>query len=232
MTEDHTDHDTSTDDEVGDLELGEPEAIPVAEAPPLSAPSGPTPPVGTRTFPQHYSLLFGAVMVLVASLSVWEREHVLGRQVSGPEMITGTFLLVMSLYVCIVGVLNIVQGRLRGMMAAFVTGASSLYFGIVAFSRTLNADACLGKNEISKFVNDHVIPQRFLDNPDLTFPSAVLSRFDDKKQIYTYWIGQFGPGVWFAMLGGALIVLVFLKAFFPSKKAAPAPAPRSPRRRR
>jgi predicted small integral membrane protein len=231
---DTSDPDTNTDDEIGDLQISESEevqeAIPVAEEPP-PPPEQPAPalPPGPRTFPQHYTLLFASVMVAVAAMAVWERAHVFGKDIVGhPSGIAGTFLLTMGAYGVIIGMLNILQGRLRGMMAAFVTGVAALYFGIKAFVRTLNHDGCLGLNEIKNFVNDPAaIPQRFADDASLVFPKDALSSFEDHKEIYSYWVGQFGPGVWWSIVGGALIVLVFLKAFMPAKKAEPAPAPRS-----
>jgi len=210
MSEETTDPDTSTEDQIGDLELGPPEVtnedVPVAGAAipdlPRAAPQGP------RSFPQHYTLLLGSVFVLAASLTVWERGHVFGKTVSGPEMLSGTFLMAMAIYGVIVAILNIAQGRLRGMMSAFVTGAAALYLAILKYSATISQAHFLSRGEIKK-----------------------LDGIETQQDVWKHWIGQFGPGVWLSFIGGAIIVLVFLKAFFPSKKAAePAPPPRRRRR--
>jgi len=232
--DEHKDPDTNTDDNLADLELSKPsfpETVPVAE------PAGtaeetradePAPPLapGPRTFPQHYTLLFGSILVMVSGLAVWERAHVFGAEVTGLQMISGTFLFAFGLYTALVGMLNIMHGRLRGMMAAFIGGAAALYFGIKKAIATFGADRCLGLNEINEYIAGKQIPNRapFDANPEL-FPTAVLESFTDKKEVYSYYLGQFAPGIWISILGGMLIVWVFLKAFMPSKKAEPAPAP-------
>ena len=76
-SEETTDPDTSTEDQIGDLEIAAPEeSVPVAGAAP-GAPQAAS--LGPRTFPQHYTLLLGFVFVFVGAISVWEREHVFGK---------------------------------------------------------------------------------------------------------------------------------------------------------
>jgi hypothetical protein len=227
--------DTSTDDEIDKLDIGEPvvqPAIPVAEE--AAAPPAPLPPAGPRVFPQHYTLLYSAVVVGVAALSVWERPHIFGVEVRGPDMISGVFLLAMAVYTAIVGMLNILQGRLRGMLAAFVTGVASLYFGIKAYFRTIDQDAFLSRGELSDYIGKNIYPERFLENME-AFPKAALHSIETWQGKWTYWAGQFGPGVWFSLLGGVLIVLIFLKAILGGggkKKQEPAPQPARRRGRR
>ena len=227
MSEETTDPDTSTEDQIGDLEIAAPEeSVPVAEpAPPEAQPPGP------RTFPQHYTLLLGFVFLLVGSISIWEREHIFGKDISGTTMISGTFLLAMAIYGILVSVLNIVHGRLRGMLAAFVTGVGALYLGIKAAFATFNQPLHLALGEINRYMDGKTLPDRapFDKNPEL-FPAEVFDTMSDQKEVWGYWLGQWGPGVWWTTLGGAMIAFIFLKAFFPSKKAAEAAPP--PRRRR
>ena len=232
--EEHKDPDTNTDDNLGDLELSKPsfpETLPVAEAdspgeepqagePPPAAPAGPS------TFPQHYTLLFGSILVMVSGLAVWERAHVFGVEVSGLQMISGTFLFAFGLYTALVGMLNILHGRLRGMMASFITGAAGLFLGIKAAFRTYAQGLHLEHGEIAAFLKTQAIPDRdpFASDPT-SFPNAALEKLQTQQEVIYYWLGQWGPGIWLSILGGSLIVWVFLKAFLPSKKAKPAPAP-------
>lgn len=239
MNEEHKDPDTNTDDNVsGDLEISEPsypEAVPVADAAdtPQAEQPAPPAPAGPRAFPQHYTLLLGSVMCMVASLVIWERAHVFGQDVRGIDMISGSFLFAMALYGVIVAILNIQHGRLRGMMSSFITGAAALYIGIKKALATFGQDMFLTKSEISAYVTKKVIPERapFDAAPDL-FPKGTLDQFTDHKEVWGYFLGQYAPGVWWSILGGLLIVFVFLKAFMPSKKAEPAPPPTRGRRRR
>ncbi len=86
-------------------------------------------------------------------------------------------------------------------------------------------------DEIDRYTEGKTLPDRdpFISNPD-AFPTTVLDGMTDFKQVLSYWLGQWGPGIWWTTLGGAMIAFIFLKAFFPSKKAAEAAPP--PRRRR
>ena len=164
---------------------------------------------GPRTFPQQYTMLFGCVLVLIATLSVWEREHVFGKDIRGTDMISGCFLLAFALHSTIIQILGLVQARLK-LLATFMTGFLALYLGVPAFLRTGQQEAFKSLDELKESAG--------------TFQDAVAA-----------WVGQYGPGVWLALFGGLILVWVFLKPFIiPSgKKKEPAPAPaRGGRRRR
>lgn len=181
----------------------------VAESQEDAPPPPPEPSAGLRTFPQQYTLLFGCVVVLVASLSVWEREAVFGRDIRGSDMISGCFLLAFALHSVIVQILGLIQGRLR-LLATFMTGFLALYFGIPAYLRTGRQEAFQALDEIKK-------------------------SSDTLQDAAGTWVGQYGPGVWLALFGGLVLIWIFLKPFIiPSrKKKEPAPAPaRGGRRRR
>jgi hypothetical protein len=192
------------DTDTGDIEV--PAAIPVAEAAGGGAQPPPAEPAGPRVFPQHYSILLGASLVLVGAFTVWEREHVFGKEIRGPDMISGAFLLAMALYTLVVGMLNVVGGRLRGMLGAFVTGVASIYLAVGKMIDTQGAAHFRGWSDFKE------------------------GSIQDKVSGF---VGQFGPGVWLSLLGGLWIVLVFVKAIFGGKKtAAPASAAASRRRGR
>ena len=206
MTDETHDPDTGTDEDIGDLEIAGPADV-TTEAAPTGGEAPPPGPPGPRAFPQHFSILLGASFVFVASQTYWERPHVFGTATPGTWMHSGTFLMALSLYVGLVGIINILQGRLAGMLSAFVLGIASLYLGIKKYMQTIDQDA-------------------FLSRPDI----KELDSIETWQDVWKHWFGQFGPGVFLSIVGGTLIVMVFVKALFPSKKAA-APAP-SPRRRR
>ncbi len=114
---------------------------------PQPPPAEPT--AGPRTFPQQYTMLFGCVLVLIATLSVWEREHVFGKDIRGTDMISGCFLLAFALHSTIIQILGLIQGRLR-LLATFMTGFLALYFGIPAYLRTGRQEAFQTLDEIKK----------------------------------------------------------------------------------
>ncbi|MEM8884134.1 MAG: hypothetical protein AAGD14_08710 [Planctomycetota bacterium] len=205
-------------------------------APPAAPAAGPPP---VRSFPQHYKLLFASVVVFASTLTVWERAHVFGADVHGSQMISGMLLMALSGYGVIVSVMNIMQGRLAGMLAMFLTGVFAVYFGGPKLFATHGAEGCLGADEIEAYMKTkgtplEKIPQRFLENDNLEFPRQALEPFDTAQDIYTYYVGQFAPGPILATLGGLMLLWVFLSAMFGGKKksAEPAPAPSSGRRRR
>jgi len=199
------------------------------EPPPPSAPPAGGPP---RAFPQHYNLLFGAFCVLIGSMAVWERAHVFGAEIEGEATHAGSILMVLAGYSVLVGVLNIMQGRLAGMLAAFMTGVLALYFGIPGIVRTFDQPRCLGFDEIGAYVAEEKIPERFV-NEGIEFPAKALSSISTWQGKFRYFIGQFGPGPFLATAGGALLIWVFLGAMFGGKKKKePEPQPTARRRGR
>jgi hypothetical protein len=79
------------------------------------------------------------------------------------------------------------------------------------------------------------VPDRFkVDGFDIEFPAETIDAMPRSWQSpLQYGIGQFGPGPLLTTFGGFLIIWVFLKGIFGGKKKAePAPAPSSGRRRR
>ena len=211
-------------------------------APPAADDAAPPPPPqgaqGVRNLPQHFSLLFASVCVLVGALSVWERAHVFGVRIDGPDKLAGSFLLALSGYATLIGTLNVLQGRLRGMLATFTCAFFSLYFGIPAVLATYGHSGFLEPGEIKDYVKTAekevpLIPDRFAAE-GITFPADALKGLSKSLQApYKYCIGQFAPGPLLVTFGGFLIIWVFLKGMFGGKKKAePAPAPSSGRRRR
>lgn len=212
-------------------------------APPATDDGPPPPPpsqAGPRTLPQHFSLLFANFVVFVGAISVWEREHVFGMEIEGPEMLTGAFMLALAGYATIVSILNIMQGRLRGMLATLSVCFFALYFGVPALFATHNHDAALTMGEISAYkdsegATEQVIPDRFKNDPKLTFPAETIDALPATWQTpIRVYCGQHAPGPVLTVFGGLLILWVFLKGIFGGKKKEPAPAPssKSGRRRR
>lgn len=206
----------------------EPPVAAVEPPPPMAAPAGPPPP---RAFPQHYKLLFGAFCVLIGSMAVWEREHVFGVKIEGDEMISGTLLTILGGYSVIVGVLNIMQGRMAGMLGAFMTGVLALYFGAPKIWNTFDQDRFVGLNEIGAYIEEQEIPQRFTEQ-GLEFPTAVFDGFTTKQQTWHYFIGQWAPGPLMTSLGGLLMLWVFFGAIVGGKKKKTEPEPPPAARRR
>ena len=228
--------------ENADSEAAAPTHIEVAppasdDAPPPAQP----PQAGPRTLPQHFSLLFANFVVFVGAISVWEREHVFGMEIEGPEMLSGAFLLALGGYATIVSILNIMQGRLRGMMATLSVCFFALYFGFPAMKATYEHPAFLTSDEVADYrmpENDAApqIPDRFTSDETLEFPSEALDAMPQTWQTpYKFMLGQYAPGPLLTVFGGLLIAWVFLKGIFGGKKKEPTPAPsaaRGGRRRR
>jgi len=119
-------------------------APPMAVDAPPPVPAGPP---GVRNVPEHFSLLFGIVCVFVGAMSVWEREHIFGMEIEGPDKIAGAILLALAGYSGIIGILNVLQGRMRGVVAMFTTAFFALYFGIPAIIGTYNTDGFVTMEE-------------------------------------------------------------------------------------
>jgi len=164
-----------------------------------------------RSFPQHFSLLFASTMIVIGCATDWHREAVFGDDLEGIEMISGAFLMAFASYSILIGLLNVMQGRLRGMGSAFLTGFLAIFFSLKAIGRTLSAEA----------------------NPDsgaLGWRSYEDIDAGTVQEKFAGFIGQICPGALLALVGGLLIIGVFIKAMLPNK-AAEAPAPSSRRRR-
>ncbi|MGQ0614447.1 MAG: hypothetical protein ACT4PV_11990 [Planctomycetaceae bacterium] len=190
-----------------DLELGAPQPN-IPQALPLAAPAAPAGPPGPRVYPQHYSLLLGSTLVAVGCLSSWHRSGIFGAELSGLSMISGTFLFALALYSVLVAILNIVEGRLKGMGGAFLTGFFAIYFAYRTMSRTWSHERYLSMGAIKEQPGQNL------------------------KSSFEAWIGQFGPGPLIALLGGVILLSIFLKAFLPGRKAAPEAAQAASTRRR
>lgn len=180
------------------------EAIPVADAaapapPPASPPvaEGAAPP---RVFPQQYTMLFANVCILVGTLTVWERHHVTGEpDLYGFVSIGGAFVMAASAYCVLVGLVGLMRGGVR-LASSLLSMFFALYFGIKAILRLTKLDGF----------------QLFGDLHDkLGFQNGVNA-----------FLSQFGPGIYLNLLGGAVILLMFMKAMFFSKKKQPEVAPR------
>ena len=212
-------------------------APPVASEEPPAVPAGPA---GPRNLPQHFSLLFGCFCVLVGSMAVWERAHVFGATVEGDEKLAGAILFALAGYSTIIATLNVMQGRLRGMLAMFTTAFFALYFGIPALLDTYKADGFVTGEEIEqhqaarKADGTPPIPDRFLKPGSVPYPMAAIDKVPPSWQgPLRYIVGQYGPGPIMTTFGSALLIWVFLKGMFGGKKKSePAPAPSRGRSRR
>ncbi len=176
---------------------------------PAMAPAGPS---GPRTFKEHYTILLGASMCVVSGLSVWERHTVYGVEVRGTQSVLYSFMLAFALYTVGVGISNISTGRLRGMGITFLTGIMGLWMGVKGLLAFNSVKGFKGWSEYEEFLKSG-------------------TGHNLKLQIEG-WLGQWGPGVWLATFGGALIMFVFLKAIFGGKKKDAAPAAPARGRRR
>ena len=206
--DDADDPDTGTGDfdaDAGDSPVQP--AIPVAEpafseSPPPAAPAGPPP--GPRIYPQQYTLLFANTMILVGCLTVWERAHVAGRDFYGYEMIGGAFVLAWAAYSMLASVVGLVRGGVN-MFGSLGTGFFALYFAVRNLLHTIGL-------ENFKY---------FGDFKDLGFQAQINA-----------FLGQIGPGIYLNLIGGGVILLLFLKAMFGGKKKEPEPARGGARRGR
>ena len=199
--------------------------------PPAAAPSGP------RSYPQHYRLLFGAFCVMMGGMAVWQREHVFGMEIEGEDMISGNLLMILGGYSVLVGALNILTGRLAGMLAAFLCGLTALYFGIPGILATSSQDAYVSLSDIDTYISSEEtarkIPDRFKQGT-VEFPEKTIEGFTTKQDSWYYVIGQYAPGPIYTTLGGFLLIWVFAGAMFGGKKKSGGsePPPAARRRRR
>ncbi len=212
-----TEPDTGTDETNDDLST-EPEiapAIPVADSVSATRDAEPEPALaaaGPRVFSEHFWLLMGLGFVMAATASVWARPSIHGGiGLNGAQSIKITLLRGLAFYGLAVGIANIATGRLKAMGSTFVTGVLALWFGIKQMMQTWDQPACRGWSEMEKFLKDG-------------------TGYNTKIHVTEY-LGQWGPGPWMSVLGGMLIVLVFLKAILFAKKQESAPAPSRRRRR-
>ncbi|HEX5137459.1 MAG TPA: hypothetical protein VFY93_10830 [Planctomycetota bacterium] len=199
----------STDDleNLPDPDTDTGDKFPAMEAIPVAEPSAPEPPPasaataeGPRIFPQQYKMLFANTCILVGTLTVWERQHVTGQpNLYGFQSIGGAFVLAAAAYCILVGVVGLIRGGMR-LGSSLLSSFFALYFAIASMLRV---------KDIEGF-------QLFGDLQD---------KFGFQKAVNT-WVSQFGPGIYLNLLGGAVILWMFIKAMFFSKKKAPEPAPR------
>ncbi len=167
----------------------------------------PQSPAGSK---ESFRLLFGASFVVAAGFAVWQRATVYDGhvEVTGFDSVSVSLLFAFGLYSFVVGIANVVSGRMvPGMPAAFIAGVCGLWFGIRGFLTTWQQNGCLGWDQVGKNI---------AGTPD----EGILTQV-------RLWLGQFAPGPWVATIGGLVIVLVFLKGILAGggKKAAPAAAP-------
>jgi hypothetical protein len=189
------------------------EAIPVAE--PL-APAPPAAPTGPRIFPQQYTMLFANTLILVGALTVWERSSVTGRpDLLGIVSIGGAFVAAFSAYCVLTGLVSLVRGGVR-FGSTLLSGFFAVYFAIKSMVRIMRFDEVTVTGP---------------GGTDLVIAPGFRYFGDFKEQLGTQGavdalLGQFGPGQYLTLLGGLIIMLMFLKAMFGGKKKAPEPAPR------
>jgi hypothetical protein len=145
-------------------------------------------------------MLFANTCILAGTLTVWERHHVTGQpDLYGFTSIGGAFVMAASAYCVLVGLVSLVRGGMR-LGSSLLSSFFALYFAIKSILRVTGLDGF----------------QLFGDLKDqLGFQQAVNTFF-----------AQLGPGIYLNLLGGAVIIWMFVKAMFFSKKKAPEPAPR------
>ncbi len=193
------------------------EAIPVAEPVSPAPPPATTAPDGPRIFPQQYTMLFANVCILVGTLTVWERHHVTGQpDLYGYVSIGGAFVMAASAYCVLVGIVGLFNGRMR-LGSSLMSSFFALYFAIQSMIRLAGVEEVKGllPGTTQEVV---VVPgfQLFGDLHDKLGIQGGVNAF----------IAQFGPGLYLNLLGGIIIMLMFIKAMFFSKKKQEAPARR------
>ena len=190
------------DTDTGEGKFPAMEAIPVAEPPAPEAPAAPAAaPEGPRIFPQQYTMLFANTCILVGALTVWERQHVTGRpDLYGFQSIGGSFVLVASAYCILVGLVGLIRGGMR-LGSSLLSSFFALYFAISSMLRLPRLEGFQPYGDLSDKYGGSTV-------------GAVKA-----------FLPQFGPGHYMCLFGGAVIIWMFIKAMFFSKKA-PEPAPR------
>ena len=192
------------DTDTGEGKFPAMEAIPVAEpeGPRPGAPGAPpASPEGPRVFPQQYTMLFANTCILVAALTVWERGFVTGKpDLYGFQSIGGSFVMAAAAYCVLVGIVGLIRGGMR-LGSSLLSSFFALYFAISSMLRVSRLDGFKTYGDLKDELNSTV-------NAMKTF------------------LPQFGPGQYMCLFGGAVIIWMFIKAMFFSKKKAPEPAPR------
>jgi hypothetical protein len=145
-------------------------------------------------------MLFANVSILVGTLTVWERHHVTGQpDLYGFTSIGGAFVMAAAAYCVLIGIVGLIRGGVRPA-SSLLSMFFALYFAIKSILRVKNLEGFQLYGDLS-------------DKHD--FQTAVNT-----------WLGQFGPGIYLNLFGGAIILLMFVKAMFFSKKKQPEVAPR------
>jgi len=193
------------------------EAIPVAEASAPDAPPAAAPAAGEgpRIFPQQYKMLFANTCILVGTLTVWERRHVTGHEdLYGFVSIGGAFVLACAAYCILVGVVGLIRGGMR-LGSSLLSSFFALYFAIKSMVRVIRIDE----------VKAMVAGQEVVVVPGFQLWGDVYDKYGLQRGVEVF-LAQFGPGIYLNLLGGAVILWMFVKAMFFSKKKTPEPASR------
>lgn len=199
------------------------EKFPAMEAIPVADPAAPAPPPptaetgGPRIFPQQYTMLFANTCILVGALTVWERHHVTGQpDLYGFASIGGAFVMAASAYCVLVGIVGLISGRMR-LGSSLLSSFFALYFAIKSMIRLAGIDEVKGL--LPGTTQEVVVVPGFRYFGDLHHDLGIQRGVDA-------FLAQFGPGIYLNLLGGLVIMLMFIKAMFFSKKKQEAPAPR------
>jgi hypothetical protein len=180
------------------------EGVPAMEAIPVAEPEAPAAPAasaaqGPRIFPQQFTMLFANTCILVGTLTVWERGTVTNLPDRyGFTMIGGAFVLAISAYCVLTGLIGLIRGGVR-FASTLLSGFFGLYFGIKSLIRLVRLENFLLYGDFKETMGTQTAVEAFL--------------------------GQIGPGIYLNLLGGLVIIWMFLKAMF-GKKKQPEPAPR------
>jgi hypothetical protein len=190
------------DTDTGEGKFPAMEAIPVAEPESPAPPPATGSPEGPRVFPQQYTMLFANTCILVGALTVWERGFVTGKaDLYGFQSIGGSFVLAASAYCILVGVVGLIRGGMR-LGSSLLSSFFALYFAISSMLRLPRLDG-------------------FQPYGDLEYKYGGSTVGAVKA-----FLPQWGPGQYMCCFGGAVIIWMFVKAMFFSKKKAPEPQPR------